>query len=1027
MRRKIFMVLMFIFLISDFSMAQTYSNSSNTKNFNLWFEPIQNKPSPTDAIKIKKSIAKKVINTTSKSTSDTIKVPQDYSNIQDAIFSSTYGDIILVSPGTYQEQIIMQNGVSLIGVDKDSTIIIWDNSTIIEGSSNATIEGFTIKKNTGSANIHTDHVSNLIIRNNIFISDAFYTIIVNDYSSLIVENNEFYSTSFGSTPAGYLTFHYEYGMPSIIRNNYFHDLSSACINLKGEDEAYGNLIENSVTGLWLYDNSIAYDNVIIDCNFGIFGGSSYKSWHGNANSNTVRMDHATGGISLQNSEGLVSNNIISGTLRGGDNNGALGCYDASPTIKNNLVYGKFIFAGFWCLNGSHPTVINNTFAGGENVVRLEGNSCPTIKNTIVYGGDNFGFYAIGGNEPFLSYNDIWGNGIGNYFNVAAGTCSIGSDPLFKNIYTFADTTISNGTLTTLIVSNSSKYNVGDHIEYQNDDKMRIITNITSNEITFDPSLDNPSQSGKIIFNWANKTDPVENFHLISSSPCIDAGDPSLAHDPDGTVSDMGAYYYDQSTIPTIISVPDTNAIEDSLYSYQLLAEGIPSPTFNLLVYPEGMTIDITTGLISWFPDNNDVGDTIVSSTATNNMGSDIQTFNLHIKNINDPPSITTISLDDAIEDQTYNFTIQVTDDDIIHGDNIAFSLSVSPAGMIINNSTGEISWLPNNEDVGDTIVTVIVNDDSSASDTGAYTLTVLNVNDPPVLSAIPDTSFNEDEQLSFAISYLYDFVYDSDNADSTLTWSLSDTDYVQAAANKDSVILSAENDWFGKDTVLLIVNDGMLSDSTEWIITVHPENDPPHFTELMPDSITFDSNVNDTLLLTGLASDIDSPDSILTWSYVHSSFVLCEINDTLNFAVFGVEDYMSGQDTVVLSVSDGELHAYDSLTIIVNPVTGVEYLMSQIPKEYSLRQNYPNPFNPITNIIYGIPKRSHVVIKIYDLLGREVVTLVDKKQEAKYYKLIWDAKDRFGNNVSSGMYFYRIVVKSGNSVFTETKKLLLLR
>lgn len=144
-------------------------------------------------------------------------------------------------------------------------------------------------------------------------------------------------------------------------------------------------------------------------------------------------------------------------------------------------------------------------------------------------------------------------------------------------------------------------------------------------------------------------------------------------------------------------------------------------------------------------------------------------------------------------------------------------------------------------------------------------------------------------------------------------------------------------------------------------------------------------------------------------------------------AIFWVEENISGKDTVILGVYDGELTVYDSLIVIVKPVTGIEYLMSQIPKEYSLNQNYPNPFNPTTNIIYGIPKLSHVEIKIYDLLGREVTTLINEKQEAKYYKIIWDAKDRFENSVPSGMYFYRIVAKSGDRIFVKTKKLLLLR
>ncbi len=99
----------------------------------------------------------------------------------------------------------------------------------------------------------------------------------------------------------------------------------------------------------------------------------------------------------------------------------------------------------------------------------------------------------------------------------------------------------------------------------------------------------------------------------------------------------------------------------------------------------------------------------------------------------------------------------------------------------------------------------------------------------------------------------------------------------------------------------------------------------------------------------------------------------------------------------------------------------------KIPKDYFLAQNYPNPFNPTTTITYSIPTQSNVEIRIYDLLGKEVVTLVSEKQEAKHYKVIWDAKDRSGNTVPSGMYFYRIVAKSRDRIFAKTKKLLLLR
>ena len=74
------------------------------------------------------------------------------------------------------------------------------------------------------------------------------------------------------------------------------------------------------------------------------------------------------------------------------------------------------------------------------------------------------------------------------------------------------------------------------------------------------------------------------------------------------------------------------------------------------------------------------------------------------------------------------------------------------------------------------------------------------------------------------------------------------------------------------------------------------------------------------------------------------------------------------------------------------------------PKEFILEQNYPNPFNPSTAIRYSLPVQSRVILKIYDVLGREVATLVDDIQDAGFRTVEWDA-----NGIASGMYFYRIV------------------
>lgn len=94
-----------------------------------------------------------------------------------------------------------------------------------------------------------------------------------------------------------------------------------------------------------------------------------------------------------------------------------------------------------------------------------------------------------------------------------------------------------------------------------------------------------------------------------------------------------------------------------------------------------------------------------------------------------------------------------------------------------------------------------------------------------------------------------------------------------------------------------------------------------------------------------------------------------------------------------------------------------------LPKAFALHQNYPNPFNPITTIKYELPKESLVKIIVFNLMGKEVRTLVSQKQNAGYQTVIWDASDNFGRRVSSGYYIYIMQAES----FHKTQKMILLK
>ncbi|MCF8241195.1 MAG: T9SS type A sorting domain-containing protein [Melioribacteraceae bacterium] len=110
----------------------------------------------------------------------------------------------------------------------------------------------------------------------------------------------------------------------------------------------------------------------------------------------------------------------------------------------------------------------------------------------------------------------------------------------------------------------------------------------------------------------------------------------------------------------------------------------------------------------------------------------------------------------------------------------------------------------------------------------------------------------------------------------------------------------------------------------------------------------------------------------------------------------------------------------EDFSIIYTPdvETDVKEKVVKIPDEYELYQNYPNPFNPTTNIVYQLPKEGRVVIKLYDILGREIQTLVNEFKTQGRYEFTFD-----GSKLSSGVYIYRIT--SGE--FSASKKFVLMQ
>jgi len=141
------------------------------------------------------------------------------------------------------------------------------------------------------------------------------------------------------------------------------------------------------------------------------------------------------------------------------------------------------------------------------------------------------------------------------------------------------------------------------------------------------------------------------------------------------------------------------------------------------------------------------------------------------------------------------------------------------------------------------------------------------------------------------------------------------------------------------------------------------------------------------------------------------------IDSLSHIAIFTPFLNYNGTEGFIFTATDlNGVSLNDTIMVTVLPLI-------EIPVKYAFHQNYPNPFNPVTTLRYDIPENSHVNITIYDMLGRQVKTLINQTQDTGYRSVIWDATNDYGKLVSAGIYLYQI--QAGE--YMQTKKMVLLK
>ncbi|PCK07792.1 MAG: hypothetical protein COA42_12470 [Alteromonadaceae bacterium] len=315
--------------------------------------------------------------------------------------------------------------------------------------------------------------------------------------------------------------------------------------------------------------------------------------------------------------------------------------------------------------------------------------------------------------------------------------------------------------------------------------------------------------------------------------------------------------------PVISGTPATSVAEDASYSFTPTVNDVDSgdtQTFSISQQPSWADFDPATGILNGTPSNADVGvynNIVITITDTASAADSLSAFSITVTNTNDAPAISGTPATTVAEDANYSFTPVVNDVD--SGDTQSFSISGQPSWANFSASTGILSGTPVNDDVGDyNNIVITVTDSASVSDSlAAFSITVSNTNDAPVISGTPNATVAEDAAYSFT-----PVVNDVDSGDTT-SFSINNTPS-WASFDADTGTLSGtpiNSDVGLSSGIVITVTDGSnVSDSlATFSITVSNTNDAvvisgtPNTSVLEDASYSFtpttsDDDVGDTTL-----------------------------------------------------------------------------------------------------------------------------------------------------------------------------------
>jgi hypothetical protein len=431
-----------------------------------------------------------------------------------------------------------------------------------------------------------------------------------------------------------------------------------------------------------------------------------------------------------------------------------------------------------------------------------------------------------------------------------------------------------------------------------------------------------------LFSWT-PTEPQEGS--FSATVTVTDGDLEDTETITITVNEV-------NEAPVLTSLSNQSIAEGELLTFTATASDVDLPantfTYSLdaAAIANGMTINATSGLFTWTPTESQDGSFSATVTVTDGDLSDAETITISVNEVNEAPVLTSLSNQSIAEGKLLTFTATASDVDI-PAKALTYSLDATAIanGMTINATLGVFTWTPTESQEGNFSATVSVTD-GDLSDAETITITVNEVNEAPVLTALSDQVTKEGELLTFTAT-----VSDVDLPANAMTYSLDATAIANGMsinANTGLFSWTPTESQDGSFSATVSVTDGDLSDAETVLITVNEVNVAPVLTALS-DQVTTEGEL---LTFTATATDADLPANTLSYGLDATSIANgMIINSNSGVYSWTPTKEQVGDYNITVIVSDGLLQDAIIMTITVDAILGIRKISNLSVKVY------PNP------------------------------------------------------------------------------------